>query len=457
MNGTHLLVWLWACGDADDVPKNTDTAVDTAVDTDTAVLLSEVCGNGVDDDEDGVVDEMNAPDATYADGERFYSVAPVGDDSLISAGGSGYTWIIDGEGLTVVGAIDGASAGYWIPDVDGDGHADLAATYTESCPHWPYCTYANAIYSWSSISVGVVASDDYVATVGNVGDSVGAIGGFTLADGTASIIVQQSTSGTYVTWFMDAADGSDGALDYADARVNIDGSALLNIGLDPYRNIDVDGDGVEDLLAYETDGSKDFLIFSGSDVDHIGVATSDAVWTFDGQSTGRTGNGAPIVVSDLDNDGYSDIIGASSDSSYVLDVYSIAGPLSGNVGWEDVSTTLVYSEACVGGDVAVVGDIDGDAIDDFATSVIPESSSSAGHFDLFTASSLATGGTGDAETTRWGYYVAGGAEDSEGKYLSAADFDANGSVDLAAWHDTYLNEDGTVTHSATDLWFDLGE
>lgn len=71
------------------------------------------------------------------------------------------------------------------------------------------------------------------------------------------------------------------------------------------------------------------------------------------------------------------------------------------------------------------------------------------------ASVLAAGGTGDADALRWAWYGIGEAYDEEGRYLTAFDFDGDGTTDLASWHDSYIATDGSYVASDTDFWYGL--
>lgn len=248
---------------------------------------------------------------------------------------------------------------------------------------------------------------------------------------------------------------SDGRLGQTDAIASFPDISDAAISRDPRNYTDHDGDGVDDLLLFDSACGHCNVAFSGLDVDHLGITSAEARWVFEVQSDGAPREALPVVETDLDGDGYPDFAGVANADGAAF-VYSFMGLMSGTSAWTDAHAALSFNGVGGSGDVALIGDLDGDGIEDLAASSAPDDGTTAGRILFLTAADLAAGGTGDADALRWGWYEYGAPGDQVGYALTAADFDQDGVMDLAAFHGSFTADDGTRSYEGTWFWYGVG-
>lgn len=434
----------------------TDSGADTAG-PDTADDTGELLGNAMDDDGDGLVDELEEPDGGEFD-DAIGAVYVI-DGATWFSYGDGDTHILDGADLSELGRIEDSFGGWSIPDVDGDGWDDIVANFEISCEAWPYCEYSTGVYSWADlVATRDLEVTDYVELMGSGTDSVGRVSSLVLADGSSAISFVQAdaSSGENTTWIVPTTGFSDGRLGQTDAVASFPGITDDARPFDPFALADHDGDGVDDLVLGDSTGTFDIMTFSGADLDHLGITSADATWHFDPQSDGAGRNPEPLLPTDLDGDGYPDFAGVANadDTAWV---YTFMGPTSGSSGWSDVHAALSFDGVGGEGDVALIGDLDADGVGDLAASSAPRDDTTPGRIVFLTAADLAAGGTGSADDLRWAWYEYGAPGDRVGYYMTAADFDQDGVSDLAASHEDCWWDDGSrALYDGTRFWYGVG-
>ena len=330
-----------AGGDCDDA--------DPDVNSDTTELL-----NGVDDDCDSLVDTIRALDA-----DAVYNGT--------TSSGDGWT------------GMDIASLG----DIDGDGWADYAMGGPFGDSDGANCTYADAstgvnCNGWVQLMSGAEGSSDPPGTVahgvieGNnswLGWTLDAIGDVN-SDGRAELLV--GAPGAGAVFLFDGGDlSTGGSISQSDAIASYSGGTYYGFEVSHLR--DVDGDGLPEVIASE--GFSDETIAS--------IPTNLAVWasstTAGGSYTesdasfrliGSSAGGEVAGAADFNGDGRGDLaVGDAVDAAGILRMVS-GDDLTSN----SVATVADYSgPAGVSGDqfgthLTLLGDVDGDGLDDLAAS-----------------------------------------------------------------------------------------
>ena len=401
--------WVGLEGDCDD----TDPAVNPAA--------VEVCNGGIDDDCDGVADQVDADedgavDAACAGGDDCDdadpAISPLADEVWYDGvdqdcdGASDYDADADGVdalahgGLDCVdddpayapGALDTPYDGLDTDcggdddfDADGDGQrADTtspAATYQGAvevvaadaaahtdCDDADASIFLGAPDAWyDGVDQDCAANDDFDADA----DGYRALtaGGADCDDADSAI-----NPGAAELWYdgvdQDCSGGSDHDAD-SDGHDAPSGGGADCDDADPSVNPtapEVCDDGVDQ----DCDGTSDGCTFSGD----ISVTEADA-WYY-GESDGdRLGQGDPGFASagDVNGDGYDDLLtgaiyndGAATDAGAA---YVVFGPITAQGLTADTSDVILEGEAAndlAGRAVAGVGDVDADGYDDFVVS-----------------------------------------------------------------------------------------
>jgi hypothetical protein len=352
--------------------------------------------DGVDNDCDGSVDEIE----TYVDWYRDDDGDHYGQDKDVvndCAQPRGYD-------LNPGDCDDGdASVHPDQADVCGDGIDNECDTFVDNC----LSDLDEAEFSLS----GNVGSN-YVGYSVASGDVDG--------DGTDDLLVGSPLGASFTGAVYVVKGATSGHLTVADVDATIAGSSSEYFG-SSVTAADVDGDGTDDVLTGAAWTSKAFL-FLGP-ISSTTVASADVSFT---DAVGGNSFGNAVALADLDGDPDLDMaIGAPYDSSGYGTVSIFLGPLSGAVSSADadlaVTGTVTYGYA---GEVANLGDLDGDGLDDLAQSAYYGGSSYQG--EVYVLDPGSTTGTvspstiakatltGDASYDQFGYRFAGGDYNGDG-------------------------------------------
>lgn len=453
---------------------------DTGADTDTGATAStELPGNGVDEDLDGAVDEFRVPDLSadfygitsamdgyvaLCDAESGSGLKVVDRATFLSADWTGHRGYYAGDGGYGIG-----QAAQWIPDVDGDGNDDLLGSSYRNDSDGNR-EYAFFVYAWADITTRDVGTDEAIATVGDWGSSgVSNIVLVTASDGDNLLsYVRVEEGGTSVSdWFMPYSCFADGACDTDEAVARVDGVKLPAQEDGPVEPFDFDGDGVDDVLLQGNEGwgtsavaAQSALLYSGTQLDTLGLQQSDATWYLDVASENPDLDLRYSAMSDVDGDGYVDLVGNATPPAtldYACEGFVVLGPFAGASAWSDVATHWPMGDGVACGDTAFVGDLDGDGRSDWAIAGQPGAPTytEPGRVDVVLASTLAAGGTLDPELDRWAVINGLADDDRVGIYLYPFDFDGDGTQDLAAYSYETFASDGTAQQNGTEIWFDV--
>lgn len=360
--------------------------------------LTEVCGDGLDNDCDGTaagcealpsgaLEALGAPFVTHAeaganygrslssadlDGDGIHDLiggAYLGGELVGGLGEEGRAYVMHGPlsgSLTTAGAAvveGGATHDYmgWgvagIPDLHGDGYDELAVSGIGATDGGPGGG-EGVVYVWEGpVSAGAVlaaATADarltYSPGRGNVGSRLWS--GDLDGDGLAELLVGAATGATGYTsgfWWVPGGDIADGQLD-ARGHFFAEEDPLERAGEEVRVVPDTNGDGLDDVLmsathsdAGTTDAGTVWLFLSplpegGSIGDGDEYVDGETSYGFLGQS---------LAGGDVDDDGYGDVLLGAYDDAAHTDYGGVAYVHKGPVDW---------TFGLGGADVIVAGD-----------------------------------------------------------------------------------------------------
>jgi hypothetical protein len=187
---------------------------------------------------------------------------------------------------------------------------------------------------------------------------------------------------------------------------------------------DLTGDGIDDLVVAAAAGGPRVKVFDG--------ATHKEIAAFHAYSkTARTGS--YVTIGDVTGDGRADLVaGAGEGLRSQVKVFrgQDLTPAAGRLATNPAAATnfFAYGDAFTGGVRVAVGDVNGDGIGDI---VAAPGAGAAPVVKVFTA----RGAWGGSPTARHRYdvstIVVGGAKDTGGVFIAAADLDRDGKADIA--------------------------
>ena len=443
----------------------------------------EVCGNGSDDDCDGLIDAMDpdpGPDvALYADldGDGFGDPSQArGQGCALEAGLSSQpTDCDDGDAAAYPGAVeiwyDGVDqdcAGDDDDDADGDGEAATAAGGGD-CDDldedvWPGATEVctdgvdqdcdGRVDPCAPLVFSGVGGTWTGGAVSGAGDVDG--------DGWPDLLVGGELAGDANqggAWLLlgpvptEAGEweGAAWALSGSLAAEHA-GAAVAGLG-------DLDGDGYDDLLVGAPgadlgggEGSGGAYVVQGP-VTSDGLLSSMATATLWGEDAEDQAGSAVAGVGDVDGDGWPDlVIGAALADPYGTRTgaaWLLLGPVSGTIDLWDADGTWAGQDAGdqAGAALAAAGDVDGDGLADvlvgapylrgddlWAGGAWLVSGPATGHLDLEDATARLRGRVGSDQA---GASVAGAGDiDGDGfadVLVGAPGYDGGGSGSGGAW------------------------
>lgn len=331
----------------------------------------EICDDGIDQDCNGLIDDATESTTWYADtdGDTYgdpdntfstCSDSPSGyvrnaldcDDTDASTSPASPEACDDGIDNNCNGVVDTDAANVdWYRDADGDSYGDEAVTLFECSPPEGYVGNATDCDDTNvDVNPGVdevcnndiddncnASADQCVLTGPNslstadvflLGESSNTYSGSPLVscdvdgDGNGDVIVgapYDSTGGTNTgsTFiFYNTSFTSVSSLTTSSADVALIGEVENDYAGSGLACGDVDNDGYDDILVgvigddeAGVDTGAVVLILGGGLSGDISLSQADAKWTSVDSSTGEA-----IVVSDINNDGYADIVVGSSNN-----------------------------------------------------------------------------------------------------------------------------------------------
>jgi hypothetical protein len=236
----------------------------------------------------------------------------------IGASGAGAAYIYD-----ATGTYDRAGYATALADVDGDGREDVIVGSAYTGAPGPAASGKGAISVFlagplpaSGTEVG--DADNYFrsATLGDLlGSAVARVGDFD-GDSTADIAFSATgySSGAGAVYVLSGEDAASGG-DTSTALFTLTGAASNAAGRGLASDVDLNGDGVYDLVAAYASGSNNAVaIVYGPASGTVAITAADANYTTDGTESAFYRN-AP-VGGDVDGDGYGDLLLADGAADY---------------------------------------------------------------------------------------------------------------------------------------------
>ncbi|MFH1465472.1 MAG: MopE-related protein [Pseudomonadota bacterium] len=319
-------------------------------------------------------------------GARDYSSGSRTGGAYLVYGSSSLGGALGGADLTFQGDVSSGRAGFAVAapgDVDGDGFDDLAMVGqregTSSGSAYLYVTFGPFGTGTSALSAADVRLS--AASLGAYGEASLAAAGDVDGDGRGDLLAG---------WFAYGGTGSDsrghaalllgasavvGAGSLLDADVTFIGEDSGDyLGRAVAGGGDVDGDGLDDLLIGATgwdagtDSGAAFFFRGPPASGAITASTSTADATLWGTGAGDSTGGRLAMAGDVDGDGHGDVLigatGAGTGGAAYLVYGDSAGLPSLDLGGADAIFSGSTTGDHAGADLAGVGDLDGDGLDD---------------------------------------------------------------------------------------------
>ena len=367
--------------------------------------LTEVCGDGLDNDCDGGATGCGLLGTT-----RIGSAAVAGDEQAALEGVSVNDLV--GSAVTIPG------------DTDGDGVLDLAVASTQSALGG---AGAGAVYLVMGVPSGTLDlfSDAlvlYGATSAAVGSSLASAGDAN-GDGYADLLIggRGAGAGAGAVWLLHGPVTSSGAITTA-AAATLSGSSTTAIAGSALAGGDVTGDGDPDAI----------VVASGDGAVYIEAGPVTGAITLGsgvGSVTGLTAGGNLRVATglDLDGDGAGDLVLTDSGVGVAGATYVYFGPVTGSLTSGDAEASITGTSGATPAALAAVGDLDGDGLDDLgmgAPGFDGCGSNCGGAWVMYGPA------TGASSWSSADVAVTGTAGDELGASLAGGDIDGDGVIDL---------------------------